>query len=253
METNSLEKKLCAGTIIYEIIFGILAIISVAFAIIDIKSGLSSWQQYVDLSIWIIFVIDYVVRLVLSDNKKIFVKSNIFDLIAIIPFNSALRILRSFKFLRLLKVVKLMKIARFVAVLGRIYKKAKRFLNINGFKFVLLTSIILILIGGIAISILENRTFSDGIWWAFVTTTTVGYGDISPSTGFGRGIACILMITGIGLIGSLTSTITSYFMSIGSKKDDMVSNDKIDMVLKLYNELNETEKDQFDRLKNTNT
>lgn len=249
MEENTLDKKPSVKTIIYEIIFGILAIISVVFAIIDINSGLSSWQQYIDLSIWIIFVIDYIVRMILCDDKKIFIKNNVLDLIAIIPFNSALRILRSFKFLRLLKAVKLMKIARFVAVLGRIYKKVKSFLNINGFKFVLLASVILILIGGIAISIIENKSFSDGVWWAFVTTTTVGYGDISPSTGLGRGIACILMITGIGLIGSLTSTITSYFMSIGSNKDHIVSNDKINMVLKLYNELNDDEKEIFNKTK----
>ena len=54
-------------------------------------------------------------------------------------------------------------------------------------------------------------SFFDGIWWSFVTATTVGYGDISPSTPAGRVIAALLMIAGIGLIGSLTSTLTALF------------------------------------------
>lgn len=249
MEQDTLDKKPSLYTVIYEIVFGILAIISVIFAIIDIRSGLSSWQQYVDLSIWIIFVIDYAARLILSKSKNIFIKNNVLDLIAIIPFNSALRILRSFKFLRLLKFMKILKMARLIALLGRFFKKIKTFLDINGFKYILLFSIVLIFIGGLSISYIENKTLSDGIWWAFVTTTTVGYGDISPSTNIGRIIACILMIVGVGLIGSLTSTITSYFMKFGSKQETYISNDKVNMVLKLYNELNDNEKDIFNKIK----
>lgn len=249
MEQDTLDKKPSLYTVIYEIVFGILAITSVIFAIIDIRSGLSSWQQYVDLSIWIIFVIDYAARLILSQSKKIFIKNNVLDLIAIIPFNSALRILRSFKFLRLLKFMKILKMARLIALLGRFFKKIKTFLDINGFKYILLFSIVLIFIGGLSISYIDNKTLSDGIWWAFVTTTTVGYGDISPSTNIGRIIACILMIVGVGLIGSLTSTITSYFMKFGSKQETYISNDKVNMVLKLYNELNDDEKDMFNKIK----
>lgn len=249
MEQDTFDKKLSLRTVIYEIVFGILAIISVIFAIIDIRSGLSSWQQYTDLAIWVIFVIDYAVRLIISKSKKIFIKNNVLDLIAIIPFNSALRILRSFKFLRLLKFVKILKMARLIALLGRFFKKIKAFLDINGFKYILLFSIVLIFIGGLSISYIENKTLSDGIWWAFVTTTTVGYGDISPSTGIGRIIACILMIVGVGLIGSLTSTITSYFMRFGNKHETCISNDKVNMVLKLYNELNDDEKDMFNKIK----
>ena len=51
----------------------------------------------------------------------------------------------------------------------------------------------------------------DALWWAFVTSTTVGYGDISPSTGAGRIVAVILMLMGIGLVSMLTGTIATYF------------------------------------------
>jgi voltage-gated potassium channel len=89
----------------------------------------------------------------------------------------------------------------------------------------------------------ERMKFTDALWWAFVTATTVGYGDLSPATGMGRIIASLLMLVGIGLIGSLTSSITSYFMN--DSQSDSCDNDKIDMVLTLYEKLSDTEKSEF--------
>lgn len=234
--------------IIYEIFIAILAIISVSFAIIDFTSGLSTWQYYVDTCIWIIFILDYLVRLIVSDNKFSFIKGNILDLVAIFPFNSALRIFRALKILKvakLLKIGRMFKFVRLSSFILRLSKKCSRFLNTNGFKYMLLLSSSLVFIGGIGISYAEDMSLIDGIWWAFVTTTTVGYGDISPASGIGRIIACILMLVGIGLIGSLTSTITSFFMK---GETDEISNDKIKMAILLYEELNDSEKEEFHRL-----
>jgi voltage-gated potassium channel len=55
--------------------------------------------------------------------------------------------------------------------------------------------------------------FADALWWAVVTVTTVGYGDKFPVTAAGRGVAVVLMLVGIGLIGVLTATVSSFFVS----------------------------------------
>jgi hypothetical protein len=56
------------------------------------------------------------------------------------------------------------------------------------------------------------HNFGQGIWWAVVTVTTVGYGDRFPVTAFGQGVAVLLMLTGIDLIGTLTATVTRNFV-----------------------------------------
>ena len=54
------------------------------------------------------------------------------------------------------------------------------------------------------------RNFGDALWWATVTVTTVGYGDTYPVSPGGRGVAVVLMLVGIGLIGVPTATVASY-------------------------------------------
>lgn len=68
------------------------------------------------------------------------------------------------------------------------------------------------------------HNFGQGMWWAIVTVTTVGYGDKYPVTGFGQGVAVFLMLLGIGLIGVLTATIASFFVeeSKGKREDEIV-------------------------------
>lgn len=202
-----MKKKVAAA---YEIIIGALELFAVALAVLDITQSLNAWQRMADNIILAIFVADYIVRLLVSDDKKDFVKKNIFDLIAIIPFSSFFRAFRIARLARLVKLAKISKFSRLAAYSLRLLNRAKVFFNTNGFKYVLALSCVLVAAGGIAIHFAEGMELSDGFWWAFVTTTTVGYGDISPSTGVGRAIAIILMITGIGLLGTLTSTITSF-------------------------------------------
>lgn len=228
--------------LIYDISIIILATISVIFAVIDITSTLPYWCAVLDNIIYGIFIVDYITRLIISKDKVKFIKSNILDLIALIPFNSLFRALRVLKIARLTKIAKLSKLTRVASRSGRGLHKIQRFLDTNGFKYMVLFSVASVLLASFAIMFVENMDFIDALWWSFVTATTVGYGDISPSTDLGKLIAAILMLVGIGMIGSLTSTITSFFLSSNSKK---VDDSKIEMCLLLYEQLDDEEKEIF--------
>lgn len=227
---------------IYNITVCILCVVSVTFAILDFTKGLTPVQTWIDNIIYGLFIIDYVARFVIADNKKAFFKQNILDLIAIVPFSSAFRVFRMLKFTRLLKFTKLTKLFRIGSVSARMLTKVRRFLNTNGFKYVLMLSVVSVLAGALGMMHFEHMSFQDALWWAFVTTTTVGYGDLSPTSNAGRIIASLLMLVGIGLIGSLTSSITSFFLNpdAGARK---FSSDKVNMVLTMYQSLTEAEKE----------
>lgn len=192
----------------------------------------------IDKIIWGIFVIDYLVRFLISPSKIEFIKNNKIDLISIIPFNSLFKSLRIFKVFRLMKVSKmskLLKVVKFFKFSTLIFKfkaRAEKFLKTNNFNYVIYITVITILLGAIGLSISENKSLRDSLWWSFVTTTTVGYGDISPSTNLGRIIASILMIVGIGFVGMLTGTIATFFLNNVVKenktyKDEVIENIKL--------------------------
>lgn len=80
----------------------------------------------------------------------------------------------------------------------------------NDFHYLLMATVILIAIAALLVSHCENMHIGDAVWWAIVTITTVGYGDISPHSLEGRCVAAVLMFFGIGLISSLTANIAGY-------------------------------------------
>lgn len=234
---------------VYNISICVLSIISVVFAILDFSKGLTNIQRMVDLIIYFVFISDYLIRLYLSTNKKEFLKSNVLDLIAIIPFNSVFRIFRVLKFtkiLRLTKTLKFTKLIRVFAVTSRSTNKLRKFLNTNGFKYILCLVTAAVTVSSFSMMYLEKMTFQDALWWSFVTATTVGYGDLSPKTPAGRIIASLLMLVGIGLLSSITSTITTFFLSTDTEQES--DDSKIEMCLLLYNNLNDNEKESFKKM-----
>lgn len=244
MKNTSKDKNISRIKVIYDCSITAMAIVSVTFAIIDMISYLTYWENVLDTIIYFVFVIDYGIRFFKSDNKRLFIKHNVLDLVAIIPFNSVFRAFRILKIGKMTKIAKLLKLTKVVARGARSFEKIKRFLDTNGFKYVLLLALVSILGGSVAIMYVEKMNFVNALWWAFVTTTTVGYGDISPATGLGKVVASALMIVGIGFIGSLTSTITSFFLG-NSNEEIHEDNSKVQMCLVLYNELNDSEKERF--------
>jgi voltage-gated potassium channel len=87
-----------------------------------------------------------------------------------------------------------------------------------------LVSILLIVFSSVAILHFENgpdsniKSAEDAIWWAFVTITTVGYGDKFPLTPEGRAVAALLMTAGVGLFGTFSGFVAAWFLAPGNKE-----------------------------------
>lgn len=227
--------------IVYDISISVLALISVILVFLDIYSVISLAKQpyrTLDLAMLGIFWVDYVIRFIISKNKLDFFKNNIFYLIAIIPLNeffSLFRVTRLFwvlKFARVNKVIKVTRLVRTFGFIGVIKKKLSKFFKTNNFIYMIYCSVTLLLISSAIISYVENQSFLDSLWWSIVTCTTVGYGEISPHSTIGRIVAVILMLFGIGFIGMLTSTITSYFTGKYENKNNSkeINNDLIETI-----------------------
>ena len=113
---------------------------------------------------------------------------------------------------------------RVVIVVG---SRGKSIFTHNGFHFVVLAAGLVVFACAGLVTFAERSAkganihdFGQGLWWSIETVTTVGYGDRYPITPFGQGVAVLLMLVGIGLIGTLTATVASYFVQEKANASD---------------------------------
>jgi voltage-gated potassium channel len=134
------------------------------------------------------------------------------DLVSSIPAIGVLRAGRVFRLLRLLRILRAVRSTKLL--IAYTFQNRKR----GTFSAVAVISVLLVIFSSIAILNVETapesniKTAEDAIWWAFVTITTVGYGDRFPVTTEGRIIAALLMTAGVGLFGTFTGFVASWFM-----------------------------------------
>ena len=114
--------------------------------------------------------------------------------------------------------------------------------NSRRLRTILAALIFFVLLFGYIFYLTEDdvNTFGDGIWWALVTVTTVGYGDITPATNLGRFVASALMFLGLGLIATVTAIVSAKFVQ--NFVDHHTNDDVLEKLEEISDEIKELKK-----------
>lgn len=209
---------------VYEVALLVGAALSAYFVLIDgTGAAVASW------AIWAWFAIDYSVRVYVADDRSDYVRRHRIELVAALP-------LEFFRPLRLLRLL------RPIGLLVRATKGLRDVVGLTGARLVAVTGATIVVCGGALFTKIEPNTaptFGDGVWWAIVTMSTVGYGDISPATTSGRIVAGTLMLTGIGLLGALTGHLAERFTIAASARAQATTGDpEVDHVIERLRQWN---------------
>ena len=212
----------------YDLVIGILAIFSLIILIPLIFGNLPSADAAVlntlENLLCIIFLFDFFRSLRLAPNKwGYFLKGGGWlDLLGSIPYSK----LAIFRVARLFRVVRLLR----KTTGGELRRILFRRLAQSTLLFTLVIALILVFTISWGVLIAEQnapganiKTYHQAVWWAFVTITTVGYGDYYPVTGEGQFMAIILMFFGLGIIGVLSSYLASTFISLQRRRKERIA------------------------------
>ena len=172
--------------------------------VINVSSSTQSILDGIQWVSWVAFAADLFFGIYKATNKAQYLKRHPLEILAVIlPFLRPLRLLRFISFGTL--VLEKVNLGKSIAI---------------SFK-VIITALFLTYLAGIEITIAERgepgatiQSVGDGFWWAITTLTTVGYGDIYPTTTEGRFIAVGLMVSGICVLGVISATVAAWFVKM---------------------------------------
>ena len=209
---------------------GLLICIVLSVLTVMLESVTDYRQEYGDalrITEWVftgLFTIEYILRLLTFGHRRAYAVSffGVVDLLAILPTYislfvggaQSLAVIRSLRLLRIFRVLKLVQFLGEALMLHAALKASSRKIVVF-----LGTVMILVLIVGSIMYLIEGSengfdSIPHSIYWAIVTLTTVGYGDIAPQTVLGRVLASMVMITGYGIIAVPTGIVTSELASL---------------------------------------
>jgi voltage-gated potassium channel len=177
--------------------------------------------DYADNVVCGLFLIDFLISLYRAPRKWVYLASwGWIDLLSSIPTLDSLRWGRAARLMRALRVLRAMKSARAIAHF-LVEQRAQ-----SAFLATVLLSLLLLVFASLAMLQFETgeaaniRTAEDAMWWAVSTMTTVGYGDTYPTTSEGRLVAVFLMAAGVGVFGTLSGLVASWFLSPAAEEAD---------------------------------
>jgi voltage-gated potassium channel len=174
----------------------------------DLSPQEESTFLIVDYFIWALFAIDLVIKLAIAPHRGNYIRRHWLEvLVVVVPFFRPLRILRIFVFG------------------SRAWVGMRRLVNVD---FLLVYGIGMVFIAATIVTSVEGgvgatiNSFADALWWAVVTITTVGYGDVVPISLVGKAVAVVLMLGGIAFFSGVTANLASYLIKHKEpEKDDI--------------------------------
>jgi voltage-gated potassium channel len=201
----------------YELLllgFSLLAVLNVALLILAKDQIVLNVIAIIDMPLSAIFLIDFLIRLFSAESKRgyFFRGYGWADLASSLPF-PAIKIIRLFRIVSATRAIRQYGARK----LRREFREHRGDAALSIIAFLILC---VLEFGAISLILAERtnpsanvKTASDAIWWAFVSITTVGYGDRYPTTDWGRIVGMVVMMTGVGLFGVLTGYLANSFLA----------------------------------------
>ncbi len=219
----------------FDVVLLILILLGVLIVMLesveDIYARYHDWLLTADWIVTVLFTLEYGLRLWVSERPRRYARSflGVVDLLSFLPFYlgffvPGMQYTRVVRMLRLLRVFRILKLARFMGE-ARVLQRA---LRASQYKIIVFLTVLIsiVVIAGALMYIIEGpengfTSIPRGVYWAVVTLTTVGYGDITPHTILGQALATVIIIMGYGIIAVPTGIVSSEIQAANKNASDV--------------------------------
>ena len=204
----------------FEILVSIAVVASIIVMALEtfaLPSHIIESLIVIDMLLSLGFVVEYLYRIARADSKRGYMTSfyGIIDLVALLPIlTHAAASLRVLRLLRVLRVLRLLKVTRYTAALDR-FGLALRSIAAEAMLFSSLAFIFIVCFAFLIYEVEHEaqpelyRNIFDAVWWAVISLTSVGYGDVYPVTAAGRMLTLAMVLTGMGIVAVPTALLAS--------------------------------------------
>jgi voltage-gated potassium channel len=209
-------EKLLEGPMIF------LGFVWLILLVIELIWGLNKPLEYASLTIWVIFIVDFIIKFILAPGKVAFLKKNWLTAISLlIP---ALRVFRIVRFVRLLRGLRGIRLVRIVSSLNRSMNSLGATMKRRAAGYVLMITLIVTFAGAAGMYALENPTpgfnsYGMALWWTAMRVITAG-NEFNPATPEGRGLAFLIAVFGYTIFGYVTATFATFFIGRDAEEKD---------------------------------
>ena len=206
------------------------------------ESGVDElWVTTLDWAVWAVFLVEFVFMFWVVRNRWAYTRRAWLSIaVIVLSFPMLPDLLALARLARLTRLSRLVRLTRLVAATARGLHAVQNCLGRESLVYVVGLTVLLTVAGGAFLTALEPETVEQsimgGIWWAVVTVTTVGYGDIAPATGGGRLVAVVLMLSGLGLLSTLSASISAYFVNVDREVELDHLRDQLNRIERLLEE-----------------
>jgi len=196
----------------------LLGLIWLVLLVIELRWGLSPFLETIGNLIWVIFIIDFAVRLIISPDKLQYLKHNWLTAIALIlPALRVLRLVRVARLFRTARAVRGLRLLRIVTSVNRGMKALSATFGRRGFGYVSALTGVVLFAGAGGMYAFENEvpgglnSYGVALWWTAMLLTSIG-SEYWPQTAEGRALCFLLSLYGFGVFGYVTAVLASFFI-----------------------------------------
>ena len=209
---------------VLEVPLIVLGFIWLVLLVVEFIWGLNYYLQLLSLVIWVIFIVDFIIKFTLAPHKLVFLRANVLTAVSlVVPALRVFRLTRVFRVVRSVRAVRGLRLVKVVGSINRGMRSLGKTMQRRAFGYVVALTLVVTTAGAAGMYAFEQghglNSYGEALWWTTMLLTSIG-SDYFPVTPEGRILCLLLALYGFAVFGYVTATLATFFIGQDAQSKD---------------------------------